>query len=128
MKEGNSQTSEQSREILFPRPVAAQLARVSLGFLDRLEKEFLIQPRTIGPGETGYSADDIAQIARIRRLHEDLGLDLEAVEIILQMRRQILDLLNRVQEMEKRLAQRERELLAEIQDLRRRLRVTVEVK
>jgi MerR family transcriptional regulator/heat shock protein HspR len=79
-------------------------------------------------GDEGYSAEDISQIARIRRLHEDLGLDLEAVEIVLHMRRQILELLRRVDEMERRLAKREDELLAEIQDLRRRLGVKVERK
>ena len=70
-------------------------------------------------------ATDITQIARIRRLHEDLGLDLGAVEIVLHMRRRITDLLKRMEDMEKRLAVRERELLQDIQDLRRRLGVSI---
>ena len=48
------------------------------------------------------------------------------MEIVLNMRRQILDLLGRMEAMERRLAERERTLLAEIQDLRRRLGVKVE--
>lgn len=125
MAENNSPTSGQRREALFTRPIAAQLARITLDFLSRLEAEQLIQPRTIGQGEPGYSAEDITQIARIRRLHEDLGLDLGAVEIVLQMRRQITDLLKRMEDMEKRLVIRERELLQDIQDLRRRLGVSI---
>jgi DNA-binding transcriptional MerR regulator len=126
MAENDSPTAEQRRHALFTRPIAAQLARVSLDFLSVLEAEQLIRPRATGEGEQGYSAEDITQIVRIRRLHQDLGLDLVAVEIVLHMRRQITDLLRRMEDMERRLAGRERELMQEIQDLRRRLGVTVE--
>lgn len=126
MAENNSPSAEQRRQALFARPIAAQLARITLDFLSMLEAEQLIRPRSTGEGEPGYSAEDITQIVRIRRLHQDLGLDLAAVEIVLHMRRQITDLLRRMEDMEKKLASRERELLQEIQDLRRRLGVTVE--
>jgi MerR family transcriptional regulator, heat shock protein HspR len=128
MAENNSPTSDRGQEALFSRPIAAQLARITLDFLSRLEEGKLIRPRTAVQGEPGYCAEDITQISRIRRLHEDLGLDLEAVEIILHMRRQILTLLRRMEEMERRLAGRERELVQEIQELRRRLGVRVERK
>jgi MerR family transcriptional regulator/heat shock protein HspR len=126
MQNNDSRNSEQRREVLFTRPIAAQLARITMDFLEALEEERLIRPRPTAQGEGGYSAEDITQIVRIRRLHEDLGLDLEAVEIVLHMRRQIMDLLRRMEEMERRLTQRESDLLAEIQDLRRRLGVKVE--
>lgn len=126
--QANTPGSDQRREVLFSRTVAAQMARISLDFLDLLEKERMVQPRKIPPGEEGYSAEDIARLACIRRLHEHLGLDLEAVEVVLQMRSRILELLHRVEEMERRLAQRERELLAEVQELRRRLGVAAEAK
>ena len=126
MAENNSPTSHQRPEALFTRPIAAQLARITLDFLSMLETEQLIRPRYTGEGEPGYSAEDITQIVRIRRLHLDLGLELDAVEIVLHMRRQISDLLKRMEDMEKRLAARERELLQEIQDLQRRLGVKIE--
>ncbi len=125
MAENNSSTSGESREVIFTRPIAAQLARITLEFLSVLEAEALIRPRVAGQGEPGYSAEDITQICRIRRLYEDLGLDLEAVEIVLHLRRQIADLLRRMEDMERRLAGRERELMEEIQDLRRRLGVNI---
>ena len=71
--------------IVFTRTVAAQLARVSLDFLDRLEAEELLQPRELEGGARGYTPEDIARLCRIRRLHDTLGLDLEAVEVILQL-------------------------------------------
>jgi len=126
MENNYSRNSDQRRDPLFTRPIASQLARITLEFLSVLEDERLIRPRAMVQGEQGYSAEDITQITRIRRLHQDLGLDLGAVEIVLNMRRQILDLLGRMEAMERRLAERERTLLAEIQDLRRRLGVKVE--
>jgi DNA-binding transcriptional MerR regulator len=119
--ERNPDNPDRPREALFTRTIAAQLARTSLDFLLRLEEEELIHPRDIRQGEAYYSAEDISQIARIRRLHEDLELDLGAVEIVLRLRRQIVDLFQRMEAMEQRLARREKELLEEVQELRRRL-------
>jgi DNA-binding transcriptional MerR regulator len=126
MENNGPRNPDQRRDPLFTRPIAAQLARITLEFLSVLEEERLIRPRVMVRGEQGYSAEDITQITRIRRLHEDLGLDLGAVEIVLNMRRQIMELLGRMEAMERRLAERENDLLAEIQDLRRRLGVKVE--
>lgn len=126
MKNNDLRNSEQRPEPLFTRPIAAQLARISLDFLSRLEAEELIRPRGRLHGEECYSAEDISQLARIRRLHEDLGLDLDAVEIVLHMRRQMEEMLKRMEDIERRLRERERSLLEEIQDLRRRLGVKME--
>ncbi|HEX9440994.1 MAG TPA: chaperone modulator CbpM [Roseiflexaceae bacterium] len=43
----------------------------------------------ITPSAAGYSDADLAELRRVRRLHEDLELDHSAIEIILRMRRQI---------------------------------------
>jgi hypothetical protein len=59
--------------IIFTRTVAAQLARVPLEFLDRLEAEDLVQPRELAEGECGYTPEDIGRLVRIRRMHETLG-------------------------------------------------------
>ncbi len=108
-------------EPVYTRPVAAQLAGVSLSFLRRCEREGLIQPKVMAGGGLGYSAADIRRLVRIRRLREDLGLNLPAVEVVLHLRRRVVDLLLQLDEMERQMLQREQALLEEIQQLRRRL-------
>ena len=110
-------------EPVYTRLVAAQLAQVSLDFLCLCEKEGLIQLQGRTGGGQGYSVADIRHLVRIYRLHEDVGLDLPAVEVTLNLRRQVLDLMAQIEELERRMAQREQELLDEIGWLRRRLAV-----
>uniref|UniRef100_A0A7V4G8Q4 MerR family transcriptional regulator n=1 Tax=Desulfobacca acetoxidans TaxID=60893 RepID=A0A7V4G8Q4_9BACT len=112
---------EASDTLIFTRTVTAQLARVSLEFLELCEAEALVRPRPLGEGEVGYGAEDIERLSQIRRLHEMLGLDLPAVEIVLHLRDQVLSLLERLSDLERRFARREEELLREIEDLRRRV-------
>ena len=108
-------------EPIYTRQVAAQLAQVSIEFLCFCEEENLIQAQVIAGGGQGYSVADIRHLARIRRLHEDLELDLPAVEVTLRLRQRVLDLLAQLDEMERRHARREQELMDEIRQLRRRL-------
>ena len=110
-------------EPAYTRLVAAQMAQVSLHFLCLCEEESLIQVQGMAGGGQGYSVADIRHLVRIRRLHEDVGLDLPAVEVTLNLRRQVLDLMAQIEELERRMAQREQELLDEIGRLRRRLAV-----
>ena len=112
--------------IIFTRTVAAQLAQVSLEFLERLEIEEIVQPQELEGGEQGYTPDDIGRLCRIRRLHETLGLDLAAVEVILRLRERVTFLLSQMEDMETRFARREQELQQELNDLRRRFLVTRE--
>lgn len=108
-------------ETLYTRPVAAELARVSLDFLRRCEREQLVQPRSLPGGEVGYTTDDIRHLARVRRLRHSLELDLPAVEIVLHLRRQVVDLQAYMAQLELEMEQREQEWLREVQELRRQL-------
>ena len=108
-------------EPVYTRPVAAQLAQVSIEFLRPCEEENLIQVQVMAGGGQGYSVAHIRHLARIRRLHEDLELDLPAVEVVINLRRRVLDLMTQMDEVERRAAQREQELIDEIRLLRRRL-------
>lgn len=108
-------------EPIYTRPVTAQLAQVSIEFLCLCEEENLIQVQVMTGGGKGYSVTDIRHLARIRRLHKDLELDLPAVEITLNLRRQVLDLMAQMDEMERRHARRKQELMDEIRQLQRRL-------
>jgi MerR family transcriptional regulator/heat shock protein HspR len=116
------QDQDTSRKVplIFTRTVAAQLARVDLEFLDRLEAEDIVQPRELEGGEQGYTPDDIGRLSRIRRLHETLGLELAAVDVVLRLRERVTFLLAQMEDMETRFARREQELLQELEDWRRR--------
>lgn len=111
---------------LFTRTVAAQLARVSLEFLSRCEAQDLLRPRELAEGEPGYSFEDVQRLTLIRRFHDLLGLDLAAVEVVLHLREQLLNLRAQMEEMQRHFARKEKELLEEIASLRRRLAVLQE--
>ncbi len=59
----------------------------------RLEVQIIHQLRDAGVlgfidvagEEPRYSDDDIAQLRRVRRLHHDLGINLEGIEVILRL-------------------------------------------
>jgi DNA-binding transcriptional MerR regulator len=94
---------------------------MTLALLSLCEREGLIQTRTMAGGVEGYSVADIQRLVRIRRLRDDLGLSLPAVEVVLHMRRQVLDLRAQMDELEARQARREQALADEIRWLRSRL-------
>jgi hypothetical protein len=102
-------------DYIFSHTAVAHLARISLDLLHQCEQEGLF-PYTSGD-RLGFSAEEIAQLSRIRRLHEDLGLDLPAIEIVLNMRQRILELTDELEDMERQMAQREQALLSEIHRL-----------
>lgn len=108
-------------EPLYTRQVAARLARVSLDFLRRCEREQLVRPHTLPGGGVGYTAADVRRLARVRRLRHSLGLDMPAVEVVLHLRRQVIDLQTHLAQLEREMEQREQAWLQEIQELRRQL-------
>lgn len=108
-------------EPLYTRRIAAQMARISLEFLRRCEREQFVEPRPLPGGGVGYTAADIRHLARVRRLRYSLGLDLPAVEVVLHLRRQVVELQKHLAQMEMEMEQRERVRLSEIQELRRQL-------
>lgn len=105
----------------YTRIVTAQLAEISIEFLERCELEQLVRARIMRGGTPGYSAIDIRRIARIGRLHNDLGLDFAALEVVLNMREQIMELREQLEALERAHLRREEELLRELVALRRRL-------
>ena len=46
----------------------------------------------IAPSPEGYSEEDLNELRRIRRLHEQLELDFPAIEIVLRLTRRIREL------------------------------------
>ncbi|GAA1515393.1 hypothetical protein GCM10009827_032760 [Dactylosporangium maewongense] len=59
----------------------------------------LVEVTTFPDGAPGFAVRELATVARIRRLHDDLTLNYAAVGVV-------LDLLDRIDELEDRLARR----------------------
>lgn len=108
-------------EPLYSRPVAARLARISLDFLRRCERENIVRPRPLPGGGIGYTAADIRRLARVRRLRYSLELDMPAVEVVLHLRRQVIELQTYLDQLEREMEQRERQWQREVQELRRQI-------
>ncbi|MBI2153871.1 MAG: MerR family transcriptional regulator [Candidatus Rokubacteria bacterium] len=63
------------------------------------EKKGLIQPsRTVGRTRM-YSAEDVEDISLVIRLTRDLGVNLAGVEIILKMRRRMLEMQKQIEDL-----------------------------
>lgn len=72
--------------------VAAQLSGMHEQTLRLYERRGLLAPARTRGNIRRYSDADIEQIRFIKRLVDDLGVNLAGVEVIIQLRRQILDL------------------------------------
>jgi MerR family transcriptional regulator/heat shock protein HspR len=79
--------------------VVAEMLKIHPQTLRMYEKKGLIRPgRTEGKTRM-YSAEDVEEIARVTRLARDLGVNLAGIEIILKMRRRMLDMQARIEEL-----------------------------
>jgi MerR family transcriptional regulator/heat shock protein HspR len=77
---------------LYMIGVVADMLKVHPQTLRMYEKKGLIQPsRTVGKTRL-YSPEDVEEIARLVRLSRDLGVNLAGVEIILKMRRRMIEM------------------------------------
>jgi hypothetical protein len=108
-------------EVHFEHRTAARLARVSEAFIHQCELEELTTSRIMLHGKKGLCFADVCKLKRIRHLHEDMGLDLEAVSFVLRYRNRIKTMQRLLDEMEQHMRQKEQEHLTEILALRRQL-------
>ncbi|PYM54002.1 MAG: MerR family transcriptional regulator [Candidatus Rokuibacteriota bacterium] len=77
---------------LYMIGVVADMLKVHPQTLRMYEKKGLIRPSRSEGRTRMYSADDVDEVARIIRLARDLGVNLAGIEIILKMRRRMLDM------------------------------------
>lgn len=105
----------------FEYNTVAHLARVSKEFILLCEREELIKGRIMLHGVKGLCYEDINKLKLIRYLHEDMGLDLGAVDFVLRYRERIKMMKRQIDEMERRLRRQEQEHQAEILALCRHL-------
>ncbi|WP_320042826.1 hypothetical protein [uncultured Desulfobacter sp.] len=108
-------------EIHFEYRFVIRLARVSRAFIHQCEQEDLITTRIMLHGKKGLCFSDVCKLKMIRHLHEDMGLNLEAVDFVLRYQRQIKILNLKLGRMEADISQKEKVHQAEILSLRRQL-------
>ncbi len=82
-----------SDEPVFVISVAARMLGVRTQTLRYYERLGLIQPSRTGGNQRVFSRRDVERVQRIRRLMEDLGVNLAGVEVVIK-------LLSRLQEAE----------------------------
>ena len=79
--------------------VAARMLGVHAQTLRAYERQGLLAPSRTKGRIRLYSIDDIRRAQQIRRLIEDLGVNLAGVEVILQLTERIRDLEEEIQEL-----------------------------
>ena len=84
---------------LYMIGVVAEMLKVHPQTLRFYEKKGLLRPnRTVGRTRM-YSAEDVEELARLLRLTRDLGVNLAGVEIIIRMRRRMLDMQKQIEDL-----------------------------
>ncbi len=89
-------------EPVFIISVAAQMLEVQAQTLRYYERLGLVKPQRTRGNQRVYSHNDLDRVRRIRRLMDDLGVNLAGVEVL-------LNLLDRLQEAESTIARLEAE-------------------
>ncbi len=84
---------------LYMIGVVAEMLKLHPQTLRMYERKGLIRPsRTVGRTRM-YSVEDVEEIARVTRLARDLGVNLAGIEIILKMRRRMLDMQSQIEDL-----------------------------
>jgi MerR family transcriptional regulator/heat shock protein HspR len=79
---------------LYMIGVVADMLNVHPQTLRFYEKKGLVRPsRTVGRTRM-YSTEDVDELARLLRLTRDLGVNLAGIEVILKMRRRMIEMQN----------------------------------
>ena len=82
---------------LYMIGVVADMLKIHPQTLRFYEKKGLLRPsRTVGRTRM-YSADDVEEIARLLRLTRDMGVNLAGAEIIVKMRRRMIDMQKQIE-------------------------------
>jgi len=84
---------------LYMIGVVADMLKLHPQTLRMYERKGLIRPSRTEGRTRMYSADDVDEIARVIRLARDLGVNLAGIEIILKMRRRMLDMQTQIEDL-----------------------------
>src|SRR5207245_10103312 len=83
---------------LYMIGVVAEMLKVHPQTLRFYEKKGLVRPSRTEGQTRMYSAEDVEEIARLLRLTRDLGVNLAGVEIIPKMRRRMLEMQEKIED------------------------------
>jgi MerR family transcriptional regulator/heat shock protein HspR len=81
----NTPIDRQPTPVLYRVEIAAQLAGIPATRVRRYAKIGLVPARSEEGGKPLFGLDEIARLRKIRRLSNDLGLNLAAIEIVLRL-------------------------------------------
>jgi len=84
---------------LYMIGVVADMVNVHPQTLRFYEKKGLLRPSRTEGRTRMYSQEDVEQLGRLIRLTRDLGVNLAGVEIILRMRRRMLDMQKQIEDL-----------------------------
>ncbi|SHJ82469.1 MerR family transcriptional regulator, heat shock protein HspR [Malonomonas rubra DSM 5091] len=121
MKKYPISVDSDNQKVHFEYRLVARMARVSEEFIHRCEHEDLVTAHTMLHGAKGLTSEDISKIKLIRHLHQDMGLNLEAIDFVLRYRERIQQLESQLNELRQQLRQEKLEHEADVLTLCRRL-------
>ena len=84
---------------LYMIGVVAEMVGVHPQTLRFYEKKGLLRPSRTEGRTRMYSADDVEELARLLRFTRDLGVNLAGVEIIIKMRRRMVDMQKQIEDL-----------------------------
>ena len=84
---------------LYTIGVVADMLKVHPQTLRFYEKKGLLRPGRTEGRTRMYSQDDVEDLARLIRLTRDLGVNLAGVEIILRMRRRMIEMQKQIEDL-----------------------------
>jgi MerR family transcriptional regulator/heat shock protein HspR len=106
---------------VFMISVAAALADMHPQTLRMYEARGLITPQRSPKNTRLYSYEDVERLRRIQRMTEE-GLNLTGVETVLELEEQVARMRSELGRMRKRASQMEREMLQEVERVRKSFR------
>lgn len=84
---------------LYMIGVVAEMLKVHPQTLRFYEKKGLLRPSRTEGRTRRYSQDDVEDLARLLRLTRDLGVNLAGAEIILRMRRRMVEMQKQIEDL-----------------------------
>src|SRR5262245_26790156 len=79
--------------------VVAAMLKVHPQTLRFYEKKGLLRPSRTEGRTRMYSQDDVEEVARLIRLTRDMGVNLAGVEVILKMRRRMVEMQKQIEDL-----------------------------
>src|SRR4051794_31761143 len=107
---------------VFMISVAAELAEMHPQTLRMYEARGLIAPKRSAKGTRLYSQEDVDRLRRIQEMTAELGLNLAGVERVLELEAQLERARKRVAALEKRAAEAQADMAAELERVRKSFR------